>query len=107
MEFNRNLVSGAVIRTDIFRNNSNDESIVNYGRAFNIDPMEIEDIMKAIRLTCEEYDILLSRIYISGFGLVSKNDLWSKEKIVNYLKNDLEAIKKHENKQENAKVLKK
>ena len=80
------LISCAIIKMDIFKNE------VNYGRSFNVLYDEIEDIIKLIKKASIDLNIPISRVYISGFALVSKNEIWTKDIIKDFFKmtnNDL------------------
>ena len=99
MEFNRDLISCAIIKTDIVKpstNYTNEENTFSYGRTFCVQYDEIEKTIKFIKLTGEELGVPVSRVYISGFALVSPSEILTKDKIVNYFRNELNSIRNKE-----------
>ena len=74
----KDLISCAIIKTDIVKND------INYGRSFYVQYDEIESIIKFIEDTSIDLNVPVSRIYISGFDLVSKNQLWTKDTVKNF-----------------------
>lgn len=97
MEYNRNLISCAIIKTDIIKQGENNGSL-SYGRTFCVHYDDIENAIKFIKLTGEELGVPVSRVYISGFALVSPSDVWTKERIVNYFRNEINSIEAQANK---------
>ncbi len=85
MIYENNQIDCAIIHVDI---NGDSNSISTYGRTFSVRIKDIEETMNFIKGACEELGIPFSRIYLSGFALLTESSIWTKQKIVSVLKND-------------------
>ena len=85
MTQSNNTIECAVIHVD---NGEKSNSIANYGRSFNVRVKDIEETMKFIKGVYEELNIPYSRIYISGFTLLTENFIWTKQRILESIKYD-------------------
>jgi len=77
---NNNKIECAVIRVDSINDNNE--------RVFNVRIKDIENTMIFIKKVYEEFKIPYSRIYLSGFALLSESFIWTKQKIVSVLTNN-------------------
>lgn len=75
--------------------------VPNYGQSeknykfsytYNVAIEDIEEAKKFIAATFEYFNQPCSRVYIAGFAVLTKNSIWTKERIVEQVKNDTTRI---------------
>ncbi len=107
MEFKNDLIDCAVIKVDIAKNNPSYEQNSNsftFGYIYSVRISDIEETIKFIKACYDEFGIPYSRIYLSGFKLINESSIWTKQKIVNSIKNEVIRVKANE---QNLNVIKK
>ncbi len=89
MIYENNQIDCAIIHVDI---NGDSNSISTYGRTFSVRIKDIEETMKFIKEVYEELGLPYSRIYLSGFALLTESCIWTKQRILSSIKNDVDQI---------------
>ena len=90
MEIRSNLIDCAIIKVDITKKSptyEQDGSALRYGFSYSVPIQDIEETMKFLKVAYEEVGLPYSRIYLSGFALLTQSSIWSKERIIESLRN--------------------
>lgn len=63
------------------------------GFDFNVRVEQTQEMLKFITVTLESFEVPLVNIYVSGTINLSEKDVWTKERIVEEIKNEAEDLK--------------
>ena len=88
---NHNLIDCAIIKVDSTRMSNSylqDGSANTYGYNYTVRVEDIEQTMKFIKEVFKEFNMPCSRIYLSGFACLTEDYIWTKQRIVNQVKNE-------------------
>ena len=110
MEFRRDLVDCAIIKVDIVRNSTtyeNNENTINFGYNYSVRIKDIEKTVNFITSTFANLGIPCSRIYLSGFALLTESSIWNEDKITSSIENAVNQIKTLEQTYQSNKLIKK
>ncbi len=88
-----NRVDCCVIKAEVFSDSNRINSKDSFGYVYNVPVAKIEEARRFIKATFEYFGIPCSRVYISGFAIVSENSLWNKERIVEQVNREAKKIK--------------
>ena len=95
LDNNQDLLDCCILKADcVTPRNSYEKNgaTFNFGYHYTVPIEKIDELQKFIKATFEYFGLPCSRVYITGFAVVSKNSTWTKERIVAQIKHEVEKI---------------
>ena len=66
--------------------------VYKFSYTYSVPKEKIEEAQKFIATTFEHFKLPCSRVYISGFAILTRNSIWNKERIVEQIQRETEKI---------------
>lgn len=82
MDFDNIPVSCAIIKVE---KEENTKGVLKDGPRFKVPYQDILKTIEFIKMTLKDFEMENYKIYISGFEIISKNSVWTKQDIVRVL----------------------